>query len=217
MRALLILTAGLSVTTPAIAQTDTWTFNGPQVPLGNTTTFLSTPSGLLLNAAGFGPGGPVGLFQKNLGGPEVGLGLQNDPAGINEITTGSFVQLSLLPGVNIMDVSLGTNSTSGGEQWGLALSNTSGVLGSVFQTGTTNTTVTFQSGGASFLDVTEVSGIAGNGVLVAEMDEPSPGLIPPGTPVPPGIPEPSSLSLYATALALLAVVLGHVLRRRDDA
>lgn len=202
---ILTATSALFFTSPAIAQ-DVWTFNGANGPLADTATFLSMPNGIPVVASGFGPGGPVGLFQKNAGADEVGLGLQNDPAGLNEISFGSFVQLSLLPGVNIMTVSLGTSSTTNGEQWGLSLSNTAGSLGTIFLTGTSSQVVNFNSGGAAFLDVTELTPGIGNGVLVSEMNEPS-GIAPIIE-----IPEPASLSLYAM-MALLAVALGRIFRR----
>lgn len=198
---------------PVMAQTDVWTFNGPQQTFGTSTTFISTPSGLVVTASGFGPGGPVDVVQKNLGvAAEVGLGLANDPAGKNEISSGSFLQFNLLPGVNIDTVSLGTNSTTGGEQWGLSLSNTAGAMGSIFQSGTSNQTVNFQSGGAAFLDITELSGMSGAGVLVSELNEPSPSTIPPGSPIPPGIPEPSSVATLGAGLISLWVIMW--LRRR---
>lgn len=192
---------------------EVWSFNGPQGGLGTSAAFASVPSGLITTAMGFtNAGSAVNLFQKNAGGTEVGLGLTNDASGLNEITDGSFVQLSLnaLSASQRVTVSLGTNSSSidqagAPEVWGLALSNTSGALGTVTQTGTGNGVTNIDATGFSFLDVTDTTAGPGNGILVSELDAPI-GI----TPV--LAPEPASAAVFCAGLLGLIAFR----RRRED-
>lgn len=208
-----LLLSGVVLASPAWAQ-EVWTFNGPQGALGPSANFASTPSGLITTAMGFTTtGSAVSLFQKNSGSGEVGLGLTDDPSGLNEDTNGNFIQLSLnaLNGNQLLDLSVGTGSSTvdqrgNPEVWGIGFSNTSGHLGATALTGTGNQTVHLNASGSSFVDITDTTNGLGNGILVTEMDAPS-GIVPISVPEP-----PSALILGSAFLALL---LGtQAIRRR---
>jgi hypothetical protein len=80
---------------PAHADT-VWDFGAQTGPLGTTHPFTGSDGFSVITASGFTAGGfPVTLVGKNDGGDEVGLGLNNDPTGENEISAGNFVQLDL--------------------------------------------------------------------------------------------------------------------------
>jgi hypothetical protein len=109
-----------------------WNFNSPVSPpnLGPTHDYAGS-GGTIITATAFGPGSPA-LFGKGLGGDENGVGLTNDTFGENEISPGSFIQLSLANinfALNSANMSFLADSTTAGDTWQVFGSNTSGVLG----------------------------------------------------------------------------------------
>jgi len=67
------------------------------------------------------------LFGKVLPGDEVGLGLQNDPSGDNEIQGTSLVRIAMAAG--LFNVSFQMNSVQAGEAWEVWGSNSATALG----------------------------------------------------------------------------------------
>ena len=90
--------------TPAYADT-VWDFSTPTGLLGTAPTatppisiqpYTGSDGFSVITASGFTAGGfPVALVGQNNGTDDVGLGLNNDPDGENEISAGNFVQLDL--------------------------------------------------------------------------------------------------------------------------
>lgn len=208
-----VVGAILAPAAAAYAAEDVWNFSGPQGVIGLSETVLSTPDNEAETITGFTTlGTPDILFQKNLGGLEVGIGETDDPSGLNEITAGNFVQIDLskLTAGQLLSLSFGASSDSvdfngNPERWGLALSNTSGIEGTVVQTGNADfpTVATIDAAGFRFLDVTDVTSGPGNGILLREIDAAA---------LPVGVPEPSTWATMVAALASLGSILW--LRRR---
>jgi hypothetical protein len=86
---------------------------------------------LYVIATGYDTGGnKTNLYGKNLGGDEVGLGLNADPSGQHEIFRGAFVQLNvsdLFGQVSSAMFHFGSDTLN--EQWEVYGSNTDGSLG----------------------------------------------------------------------------------------
>ena len=174
------LVAGvLFALTPAHAN-EIWNFNSPVSPpaLGTTHDYMGN-LGTIITATAFGPGPPQ-LFGKGLGGDENGVGLTNDLSGENEITPGSFIQLSLANinfTLNSVNMSFLADSTTAGDTWQVLGTNTSGtlagatpILSCVGSDGPGNpceqlTTIN-GAGNFKFLDVTAAAG----NVLLSEVD-----------------------------------------------
>ena len=174
------LVAGvLFALTPAHAN-EIWNFNSPVSPpaLGTTHDYMGN-LGTIITATAFGPGPPQ-LFGKGLGGDENGVGLTNDLSGENEITPGSFIQLSLANinfTLNSVNMSFLADSTTAGDTWQVLGTNTSGtlagatpILSCVGSDGPGNpceqlTTIN-GAGNFKFLDVTAEMG----NVLLSEVD-----------------------------------------------
>jgi hypothetical protein len=165
-----------------------WSFATPTGPQGQSHNYVGS-DGTLLNAQAFGPNGsgsglpgPVQLFGKNNGGDENGVGLTNDPTGDNEITMGSFIQLTIDHLFSSTTLSFMAGSTTSGEAWAVFGTNTPG-SNSGIPAGATNLlscnsgvssncegNLNFNSMGFTFLDVTETTaGINGN-ILLAKLD-----------------------------------------------
>ena len=168
----------LGLLTPASAD-EIWNFNSPVSPpaLGATHDYMGT-LGTIITATAFGTPG-VQLFGKGGGGDENGVGLTNDLSGENEITPGSFIQLSLANinfAANSVNMSFLADSTTTGDTWQVFGSNTAGSLGAtllascVGSDGPGNPCETLMTlsgaGNFKFLDVTA---LAGN-VLLSEVD-----------------------------------------------
>src|SRR6516225_3460282 len=168
----------LGFLTPAYAEI--WNFNSPVSPpaLGTTHDYPGT-LGTIITATAFGTPGTQ-LFGKGLGGDENGVGLTNDLSGENEITPGSFIQLSLANInflANSVNMSFLADSTTAGDTWQVLGTNTSGtlagatpILSCVGSDGPGNPCETLMTlsgaGNFKFLDVTA---LAGN-VLLSEVD-----------------------------------------------
>lgn len=140
----------LGFLTPAHADT-IWNFNSATGDLGTTHNYVGS-DGTTITATAFGPRTPD-LFGKGLGGDESGLGLTNDlTSGEDEITNGSFVQLSL---ANVKFASPGEamsfmgDSTTDSEEWEVFGSNTSGTLGTTLLA---NCTAPAGSGSGNFCE-----------------------------------------------------------------
>lgn len=136
------------------------------------------------------------VFYKNNGGDEVGLGIAGTVDNEVNFPT-QFLQfdLSKLAALGSLQMTVGFNSTTGGEEWGASYSNTNGVLGKLFAGGFTESTINVSTTGATYLDINSLSGTSstsGGNVLVASVSADSPA------------PEPSSLLLFGTGLLSLA-------------
>jgi hypothetical protein len=172
---------GLALATHANANI-TFNFQPPEVPAGgdlgaNPVGFVE--GGVTLTANGFGPSGAVDLYSKNAGVGEIGLGLANDPSGENEITPGSFVQLTVPTsppyGASLV---IGQSITSGSEIMHVYFGTTSGTLGA-----TSLGTITASGGsltlsptqfGPGFIDITSD---AGNVLLASVTFVPEPSTL----------------------------------------
>src|ERR1700730_12609276 len=163
-----------------------WNFNNPPGAQGQSHNYAGS-DGTLLNAQAFGPNGtgmglpgPVQLFGKNDGVGETGVGLTNDPSGQNEITMGSFIQLTIDHLFSSTPLSFMTGSTTGGEAWAVFGTNTPGTnsgipLGAMnllnCNSGVSSNcegNFTFNSMGFTFLDVTETT--RGGNILLAKFE-----------------------------------------------
>jgi hypothetical protein len=165
-----------------------WNFNNPPGAQGQSHNYTGS-DGTLLNAQAFGPNGtgmglpgPVQLFGKNDGVGETGVGLTNDPSGQNEITMGSFIQLTIDHLFSSTTLSFMAGSTTGGEAWAVFGTNTPGTNSGI-PAGATNLlscnsgvssncdgNFTFNSMGFNFLDVTETTAGIGGNILLAQLD-----------------------------------------------
>jgi len=165
----------LGFLSPAYAEI--WNFDTPNGNLGPTHNYAGS-AGTIITATAVGPNSPS-LFGKILGGDEDGVGLTNDPTIENEITPGSFIQLSLANinfALNSVNMSFMADSATTGDTWQVFGGNTSGVLGGtllgscVASGGPGNpcellTTIN-GAGNFAFLDVTAAAG----NVLLSEVN-----------------------------------------------
>lgn len=224
LAAALTITMGGMGLSPAKAGTETWDFLNPTGLLGTTQAYSSSPSGLVLNAAGFQFGAtnlgtlsidfsaPTALFGKNLGGDENGLGISNNLAGntANEITAGiSFVRTQI-PSTLLNPVLSQFGSTTAGETWEILGSNSATTGYSVVATGmneltdinlhpaTCPTCIFF-----AFFATGAPGGIASN-VLIHQITGVS------------QVPLPGAAALFGTGLGLLAL-LGSRRKRKAQA
>jgi hypothetical protein len=113
--------------------------NGSNVDLGPTSTFIE--GGFSLTASAFlTSGGTTHLYAKKLsnidGSSEIGLGTTSDPTGDHEITTNSFIQLTLptTPSSNFQRVLLA--SVQEGEKALVYFTQTAGTLAGATLIGT---------------------------------------------------------------------------------
>jgi hypothetical protein len=149
----------------------TISLGGPNINLGNSHVFTSTPTGLTVTASGFtAANAPTALFGKNGGGDEIGLGLANDPSLDNEIYFGmGYVQLdvSTLFG-KVGSVSFSTNSTTDGEQWSIFGSNVAGSYsGTALLSGTNESSALLPSFGTyKYYDFVSTSTSGGKNFLI---------------------------------------------------
>jgi hypothetical protein len=172
------LTGALFALAPAHAD-EIWNFNSPVSPpaLGATHDYMGT-LGTIITATAFGTPG-VQLFGKGGGGDENGVGLTNDLSGENEITPGSFIQLSLANInflANSVNMSFQADSTTTGDTWQVFGSNTAGSLGATLLASCVGSdgpgnpceqlTTINGAGNFKFLDVTAETG----NVLLSEVD-----------------------------------------------
>ena len=122
---------GVALATQAKATTFTFLENGSNVDLGPTSTFIE--GGFSLTASAFlTSGGTTDLYAKSAsdvdGSSEIGLGTASDPTGDHEITTTSFIQLTLptIPPSNFLTIMLG--SVQSGESAEVFFTHTAGTL-----------------------------------------------------------------------------------------
>ena len=160
-----------------------WNFNSPVSPpnLGPTHDYAGS-GGTIITATAVGPVGTPqpNLFGKGLGSDENGVGLTNDISGENEITPGSFIQLSLANinfALNSVNMSFLADSTTTGDTWQVLGTNIPGtllgatpILSCVASGGPGNpceTLMTLSGAGTfKFLDVTALTG----NVLLSEVN-----------------------------------------------
>lgn len=200
------------------AKADTVVFDtcgsaGSPPPHGTCTgqqTFTSSPSSTTIKVDGFTPASNSGsLFAKQGGGDENGMGLTNDGTGDDEITPGSFIQITIptsLVGVPLtitMGSTTGHTSTTTGDEWEIFENTSAGTLsggtveGNDFGEGSTDT-LTFTPGlGDLYIDVTSLNG----NVLLSSLSF---------TTAP--TPEPSGLALLGTGILGLAGVVRRKLK-----
>lgn len=170
-------------------------------------TFTSSAGTITLTPFGtFATGAPANLFAKNNGGDEVGMGLTNDPTSNfteDEITSGSFIQITIPTSLVGVPLTITMGSTTDGEEWQIFENTTSGTLSGGTSEGTgmgegTSDQLTFTPGaGDLYIDVTSLDG----NVLLSSLSF---------TPAP--TPEPSGLALLGTGILGLAGVVRRKLK-----
>ena len=164
----------LGFLSPAYAEI--WNFDTPNGNLGPTHNYAGS-AGTIITATAVGPNSPS-LFGKILGGDEDGVGLTNDPTIENEITPGSFIQLSLANinfALNSVNMSFMADSATTGDTWAVFGSNIAGIpmslLAFCVASGGPGNACEIQTtingaGNFKFLDVTAAAG----NVLLSEVN-----------------------------------------------
>lgn len=156
-----------------------------------------------ITATAFGPGSP-NLYAKQGGTDEIGLGLTNDSSGDHEITTGSFIQLTLsstITGDDPLSIVMDSSTTPDG--WAIYQTNTSGVLpgGAALLTGSNEEIGNLISPTDTYLDITATDGNVLLNSLAFSTER-----------RPPPTPEPGSLALLGTSILGMAGVARRKLK-----
>lgn len=142
MKKLLLASAlALGMSGGAHAATVTWDMSNGVAPpgllVGTTTTITACGGcGISISAAGFSSAAqttPVALFEKNLGGDEIGLGLNNDPTGDHEISGTSVIIVNftnaIAHGATALSFDFKMDSSTSPDAWAV-LSSSTGAPGS---------------------------------------------------------------------------------------
>jgi PEP-CTERM motif len=208
MKHLLLATAmAIGLGGVANAATVTWDMsNGvasPGAAVGTTTNITACGGcGITISAAGFSNAAQTTavLFEKNLGGNEIGLGLTNDPTGDDEISGTSNIVVNfknaIAAGATAMSFDFKMDSTTSPDAWAVLTSST-GLPGSFV--GLTSGSDEIARTGLPLANFYEFEATAGN-VLISQVS----------ATIPSGVPEPQTW-----ALMLLGFVgLGFAFRTR---
>jgi hypothetical protein len=135
MKCVITAAIALALATPACADT-VWTFTSPVGVYGQTANFIGS-DGTVINLQAFGPNNPQLVIKQDPpedGAVEMGIGLTNSVFGDNEITPGSFIQITVAgifqPGTPFW-IQMTSVQVNDAEGWIVFGSNTPGVIGSV--------------------------------------------------------------------------------------
>ena len=166
----------------------------------STTATYTETGGAKIFATGYTgtPGNTAGtataLFAKTAGGDEEGMGLNNDGSGEHEITPGNYIQLNLsqLSLLSATTFLLSVNSSTSPDAYSIYRSTTAGVAGTLFTTGTTETTYSFTAAQIAANPYVSLAATGGNVLL-------GPATIIQATP------EPGTVFLLGTGLVLLGM------------
>ena len=199
MRRFVISCVLLAVASIANASTIyTWTFSGANTDLGPTSLF--TNNGISILASGFVSNGVAGdLYGKNLGGNEIGLGMNADPTGDHEIYLGTdFIQLDLtnVLAQNIGNLQIMMDSSTGGESWRVYNTASAGTLvGATTLLNGSNQSLHSISPTLKYLDIVVTGPSPHGNVLLSQITGTS------------SVPEPSSVVTMLLGLGLIGVSL----------
>jgi hypothetical protein len=168
-----LLVAGVAASaSPATAGT---TINFGTTPLSSpgVTSQTYTSGTLSVVASGFNASNAAtGLYAKNDGGTEVGLGLVNDKAD-HEILFGNYIQVDVSALLGLASgVKFSFNSTTDGEQWSIFGSNAAHTYsGPALAFGGTNTTSIDLPVSASnaYYDIVSTTNLGGKNILLKSM------------------------------------------------
>ena len=176
------------------------TGGGSNVACSGQQSFTSSPSGTVLKVDAFTPPSNSGsLFAKLGGGDENGMGLTNDPTHDNEITVGSFIQITIPSSLVGTPITIVMGSTTGGavgstagDEWKIFENTAAGTLaggtseGTGFGEGTSNSLTFTPGAGDLYIDVTALEG----NVLLSSISFTAPSTTP----------EPGGLALLGTGI-----------------
>jgi hypothetical protein len=167
----------------------------------STTATYTETAGVQIFAAGYtgAPGNTAGtltaLYAKTAGGDEEGLGLNNDSSGDHEITPGNYIQLNLSQlhlYSALTSFVLAVDSSTGSDAYAIYLSATAGVAGTLYQSGTAETSYTLTKAQLTADPYVTLTATAGNVLL-------GPGTIVLANP------EPVTMATLGTGLLLIGL------------